>query len=454
MHEIPLTIEVSYLPEWGLWEGVRELIQNAKDAETEMKAEFSVTHQLDTLYIENHGVTLPYKALLLGNTTKADKSQLIGQFGEGLKLGLLALCRAGRRVRILTGGEVWTPKIARSEAFDTDVLHIVIERGHNHNRVGVEIELTEKEWEDYRKRFLFLAEVPEEDNVETPSGNLLLGKEWAGRMYVKGIYVSSDSSLKYGYNFGTVSVDRDRKMVDTWDRRFATGYIWRDAVNRRPDKLFDAFFTMLQDDSEDVSVLDTASVIGRLTEETMDKLVAKFYDVYGTEAVPVASIEQSMRIEHLGRKGVVVSKVLKAVIEYRAGTVEQVTSALQKEALRSYSWHELDQEERFNLVFASELIARAIDYKDSLLAMTNIVDFRSEGTVGQFKDNRVLLARRILKDRDETVATLVHEIAHTNGIDGEHEHVNMLERIWKSILTYTLEENLDGIKEQATSLAG
>jgi hypothetical protein len=37
-----LTIKTDYLPNWGAFEGVRELLQNGKDAETEFHAKLEV----------------------------------------------------------------------------------------------------------------------------------------------------------------------------------------------------------------------------------------------------------------------------------------------------------------------------------------------------------------------------------------------------------------------------
>ena len=38
MSKLELSINVNYLPAWKAWEGIRELVQNGKDAETEFNA--------------------------------------------------------------------------------------------------------------------------------------------------------------------------------------------------------------------------------------------------------------------------------------------------------------------------------------------------------------------------------------------------------------------------------
>jgi hypothetical protein len=107
-----------------------------------------------TLIITNEGATLPREAMLFGHTTKIGQGNLIGKFGEGLKLGMLALVRAGHEVKIRSGSEVWLPKIERSEKFNADVLVIYIETGRQpKDRVQIEVSnVTKEDWALMRPR--------------------------------------------------------------------------------------------------------------------------------------------------------------------------------------------------------------------------------------------------------------------------------------------------------------
>src|SRR5580704_127817 len=138
--KIELSINVEYLKKWDAFSGIRELIQNGMDAQTQFGAKLDVSHYNDTLRIENAGTTLPHEALLLGTTTKANDPKAIGHWGEGLKLGILALIRKGHPVKIRSGSEVWTPSIERSSKFDADVLVFDIKNGAaEKDRVRVEV---------------------------------------------------------------------------------------------------------------------------------------------------------------------------------------------------------------------------------------------------------------------------------------------------------------------------
>lgn len=232
MAKIELSIKTDYLPEWGTWEGVRELIQNCRDAETEFNAPMEVSHNpfTKTLTLTNKGCTLPNEALLLGYTTKTDRDDCIGKFGEGLKLGVLALVRARHKVTIYTGAEVWRPAIIESAKFNNSkVLCFSITKPPtrvNLNRVEVVIEgITREIWNDYNWKFLFLQK-DREGILETHSGHVLTGENHKGLIFVKDIYVCKNKNLKYGYNFKYANIDRDRKMMAYWELQDKLTNVW------------------------------------------------------------------------------------------------------------------------------------------------------------------------------------------------------------------------------------
>lgn len=429
MPKIQLTIKVSYLETWGAYEGVRELVQNAKDAEVEHDATMKVDWYNDTLRITNDGVTMPLKALLLGHTTKLGNSKLIGKFGEGLKLGVLALVRAGHSVKIRNGSEVWTPSIERSELFDDDVLTFNIERGRAaKDRVRVEVGgVNRMAWEKFRQCFLFLAKPKEGDVVETWRGDLLVGDAYKGRVYVKGLFVQTDPEMEFGYDLKDAELDRDRKMVDSYDLRYRTKDILLTAIAEKPELLL-PFAKLLETPTTETESIGEYTAI---PEAVAEKVAQDFKTKHGENAVPVASLAESKDIEHLGKKGVVVSSQLGIVLAKTLGSALTVKAKLKREVVKRYGWHELSDDERAALSEAVELINPVEPVK---LDDIEVVDFRDDKLMGQFKDNKILVAHKHLSDPTEALRIIIHEVAHRDGNDGDKGHVWQLETIWKGVV--------------------
>jgi hypothetical protein len=434
-----LTIKTDYLPGWGPFEGIRELLQNGKDAEDEFHAALEVRHRADTntLVIENEGAVLPREALLFGHTTKVGKSDLRGKFGEGLKLGVLALVRAGHEIKIRSGSEVWVPKIERSEKFNADVLVFHIETGRQlKHRVQIEIcGITKADWDVMRTCFLFLDKKSANDEfrVDTSTGALLLRDSDAGKIFVKGIFVEKDSKLQFGYDLTQdVQVDRDRKMVARWDMEWRLRSIWNAAIVQRKD-LITKYMEALFENTADVAGIDTGNA-SLIPKEVQEQVAAKFLERHGQDAVPVDTMADSKDVEHLGKHGVLVlNKPLKAVLQTFLGTSEEIKTQLANEIVAYHGWGDLSTDERTNMEAAIALVnvVEKVSLDD-----VDVVSFRSDTVVGMFKDSRVLLSKAKLADANFTLETMVHEVAHRFGGDGAHHHVASIERIWSGIVSH------------------
>lgn len=428
--KIQLTIKTTYLPTWDAYCGIRELIQNGKDAEVEHGATMKVDWYNDTLRITNDGVTMPTKALLLGHTTKLGNSRLIGKFGEGLKLACLVLVRAGHPVKIRNGSEVWTPTIEHSDTFDEDVLTFNIDKGRaNKNRVRVEVGgVNRMAWDKFRKCFLFLNPPKKADVVDTWQGDLLLGEAHKGKVFIKGIFVQTDPDLEFGYDFPDAELDRDRKMVQSFDLRYRTKGILLSAVDKVPKMLLGSLTAMLENPTADVEGINE---YGTIPAEVAEKVAEDFTAKHGEDAVPVSSMAESKDVEHLGKKGVVVSKQLGHVLAEKLGSIETVKDGLKREVVKRYGWHELTETEKASLTEALNLVNSV---EPVSLDDIEIVDFRDPNLMGQFKERKILIAHKYLTDPNETLRILIHEAAHRDGGDGDKGHVNRIENIWKGVV--------------------
>ncbi len=440
MSKFTLPIDTSYLPNWGAREGIREMLQNGRDAEIQYDAPLTVRYRKDTatLVVENEGAVIPLKALLIGFSTKRKDRRLAGQYGEGLAFGILALVRDGHAVKIRTGSEVWVPRIEPHEQVGEDVLVFQIAAGRkDEKRVAIEIgNISEETWKKLPEHFLFLSK-DKSDRVQTSYGTLLLGEKYRGNIYVKGIWVCRDRKLNYGYDFDDAETDRDRKMLASYELECHARQVWQEAIATRPD-LFARFMGLLNEQAKDVSGIDTYNA-DDFEEKTRLAVVADFEGRHGKNAIPVSSLADSAEVGHYGKTGVIVSKPLKALLETVLGTTDEMKNKLREEAQTFYGWHELIENEQQNLRLAIKLVSIAAKVS---LAEIDVTDFRDEDIRGLFRDGRVLLARKILADRMLTRRILVHEVAHQIGDDGEKSHVSEIERIHAEI-----EEHLLGTAE-------
>lgn len=431
--KIPLTITVDYLPSWGLYEGIRELVQNGQDAYLEYGAALEIRHrksQPGTLVIENTGCTLPHEALLLGHSSKRGRDDLIGHFGEGLKLGVLALVRVGAAVKIRSGSEVWVPSIEAHPAFDAPVLTFDIQGGReDKNRVSVEISgISSEAWLALKPNFLFLKPPADNKTVKTSKGSLLLAPELAGKIFVKGILVQTLPSFAWGYNLNDAEVDRDRKMVGTYDLQYRLHGIWCEAVAQRDD-LIQSYLHMLDNQAADLNGLDSYYA-GNLPESVRKRAVEQFKRRHGEQALPVENLAQAADIEHLGARGVVCPKALLAVLQAELGNIDIARQKLADMPAKQYSWHELTEQERANIERA---IALVTPHEPVGLDTVDVCDFRREDILGLYRDGRKMLAKEILGDRSRTLEVLIHEVAHKYGADGDKGHVAKIESLWAAI---------------------
>jgi hypothetical protein len=276
---ISLSLTENYAPSWGTWEGVREFIQNWHDGlllhpstarsaiQTRVERRGGLVRFVanvgaqelgvveydpsrEALTLINRNVALGRNVLLLGHSVKAQHADVAGQFGEGMKVGALALLREGRTVVMHTAQEQWSWARAMDEQFGVRVLSIFVS-GRDQDQAletGSELvlgqddtctqiaTLTPGEWATYQRRFLFL-EKPR-DSFSSAVGSLLFDEALSGQLYVKGIWISDQSrdGLRSGLDLREIRLDRDRRAVaHPSDVEHQASSLWVRAVEDRPE---------------------------------------------------------------------------------------------------------------------------------------------------------------------------------------------------------------------------
>ena len=221
MKKYELSLSRNYVSSWGIQEAIRELLQNAKDSNGKEKIDIDKTNGVIT--IENQNTSIPSSTLLLGNTSKKDDLDKIGQFGEGYKLAILVLLREGKEVSIKNGNRNWNPSFEYSDNFECEVLCIT-ETNCNGNDLIFEISgFNSSELDELENEFLGL-NGRAYNSIQTSYGEILTDSNFKGKVYVDGLPVYEDDNFDYGYNFKPcyVSLDRDRKSINIYELKRLT----------------------------------------------------------------------------------------------------------------------------------------------------------------------------------------------------------------------------------------
>ena len=291
MTRLELTISPDYVSKWGVWEAVREILQNTIDNK-EKEQIFSYNASKQILTIGNKDTVLEKQTLLLGNSTKRNDSNTIGQYGEGYKLALLILTRLGKRIEIKNGKEIWFPKIIKSRKYDSELLVMDIEKTkENKDLEFVIYGITKSEFEKVMDRTLIYADAIEK--IETPYGNILLDEKYRRKVFVEGLYVKKMidcENMRYGYDIKAnhIELDRDRMSVSEFNLFWETSRMFAYLIRENQLEYGDMIYGMVSKEMADVSYLKNMmdnSVRTEMFEDLCEMCAKDFLETYGTNAI-------------------------------------------------------------------------------------------------------------------------------------------------------------------------
>ena len=243
---------------WGIWEGLREVLQNQFDGivkkikdktkihvipksdyvyngiKYQFEFEFKSYDTNDTkvygsikydrinkcLIIQNLG-NLDKADLLMGGRgekSNGDNKEIIGRHGEGMKLGAMAFVRGGKDFRIYTKGEQWKFQLAEDKRFplnDNKNIKCLKVNFDNDNNLDHEDKITveiypidlENEWIKYIDRILWLVKwqkdeklnlcaIQAKDEQGKTFGEIFLSEKFKNKIYVKDIFVQEFKAIE------------------------------------------------------------------------------------------------------------------------------------------------------------------------------------------------------------------------------------------------------------------
>ena len=268
-------ISEKYCKNWGLREAIREFIQNQYDGvitkikskknlkilkvgkeyiikerkkhldydfmkigEDKIYGEIRYDKNKKTLSISNEGELFLTDFLLGGSSSKDELNNpdIIGVFGEGMKLAILALCRLEKNVTIFSSEKLYSFKIKEDYNFvknNKPEKCLFCKIGKNYdlnmkNQVKVIIEnINENEWGNEIDKFLWLLGKDIDiftslDKNNKENGQIIYENYLKNKIFVKGIYIQELEELnennKYekehipGFN-ANLKLDRDRNCI-------------------------------------------------------------------------------------------------------------------------------------------------------------------------------------------------------------------------------------------------
>jgi hypothetical protein len=453
MARIPLSVCSEYLPNWGVHEGLRELVQNYIDAADDSGVKGEIRYEGGTargrVFLRNPSARpLTREALLFGATSKADRADQRGQFGEGMKVGTLALVRAGRSVTIRTQAETWVASLSPAPDFGGRKVLTFDTRKRSTEVDAVEVEIGPvemEEWNAIRNAFMFMQEEEEPVNSEKGyTGALLLDARHRDAVFAKGILVTRMEGCRYGYDLANLDLNRDRSMVNEWDVRYQVVSLISEQYRKGTVTLSDISSMFLDNTWEmrDGNVWMYSSVGRDLLVDMVER--KKKSSPFARGIIVTSSEDEAVKAESYGYAPVRIPKNLQDAVRHflvsdkdeylnfrkkvSIVTYAEMIAEMQDAIEVTHTLSDLTVEERGNLDWSIALLSRV-----DVSVNPEIVTFIRNDLLGLYKGGKISLSRSILTDKQETLGTLIHEYSHGWGGDGSIEHTRKIEETWVKV---------------------
>ncbi len=408
MSKIQLTIDPGYCEGWGAWEGTREMVSNAKDAEElnpQNAMEIRHKEPLSQLQIKTKNVTVdPAKLLVLGQSSKRGRD-VRGRFGEGFAIGCMALTRAGHPVSFRNADTSWRCSFERVEDGPLVGQELLTFYSRNITPTAdfvVTIDnITKDVWDAMRPLFLFLVPPPTEETVSVDRGTLILSESRRGMVYARGVFVRRFEKLECGYDLRDIQLDRDRQMVDEWTLGTSLSDLWASVLSGHKDikQAQDALARRAYDLAKGGSD-ESRHFRWRTDDRLIKHMKAQFIAEHGEDAVPVSTMEEAQEIEDLGAKPAVVNSTLRELLAKTGLSTEAARTSLEGQVQVRLLPSQLTD--------AEKKASRSIDV---LSKHYIVVEFRGQATCKMIDEDKLLAVdRRVLA---QPTADILRKIAST-----------------------------------------
>lgn len=306
MRRFELGMSLDYVSSWTIVDAVREVFQNSLDEEIqnpENKWYFNYDADSQILRIGNKLSRLSTKSLLLGCSSKRDDKGTIGQHGEGYKVATIVLLRSGCGVTVYNYNEkeIWTAKVIKSRRYGTDIGVFDVEKMGVFKSVPEQslifeiTNITPEVYDAIKGSNLWLQDDLGKVINSEGYGRVLLDEKYAGKVFVKGLFVCNKEQLAFGYDLepSLIELDRDRGLVDSFNLQYRLGNLIIhtgniDFIKSVKDK-WDGYYIRCFDNFGSPNI-----------EGVYDDALKRFTDKYGEDAIPCTDTERFNMLKKRG----------------------------------------------------------------------------------------------------------------------------------------------------------
>lgn len=440
---------LNYRREWGIWEAIRDIVQNALD---EAEA-YQWGYDTHGLWIKDTGRGVLIKNFLMGGQQQKP-DYMRGKFGEGMKIAALALLREGYQVRVMTRGfEIWAvlhpQKVQISPPVYEDCICFLWRE--NGSRTGTIWSIRGYTGSSYQNNFaqnlppgLVLARAASTISQPVQRYNLLLRSDGAargqlydagkymGRLYCRDIWLK-DIESPFSYNLWgfEVAPDRHGPLHDT-EMYQDMGRLWMGISNPAYLKML---LTMLMDPpTEAVGGWKNTEEFKRLSfdHRSRNPATGKLYSeimvenkvswqraweaVAGKHAVIATEARYTGMVQHLGYRsqGMTwnVRATLSLVIKTDTELMREMADRLEESKRVPDS--QLTERQLANLKLARRIAEdydRVGEVNAGIIPPPSDVMARTAGFY-EFGTGMIKIHVDVLESTPQTVAVVVHELGH------------------------------------------
>lgn len=407
-------ISENYVKKWTISSAIRELISNGLDADKETCHE-RVNDGLHLRWMDgkgvilNQGIKMERRHLLIGESEKGDSQ--IGQFGEGLKLAALVLCREGRAIEVASGTDRYSFYMANNDfGVRTLGVHLTTD-AFPLDGTQVTFDCTETEFNEAKGLFRCYNEV---EAVEEHGEAGILST--SGDIYILGVKVCTleDAVLSYDLDDKTL-VNRDRTVVDNAKLKSAI----KDQLARLHDPVT---IQKLLTGALNPSAYERGLLF---FPNHMSAWKEAVKSLWGEKVCTISEKgEKNANAEYLHYKVVDLGHGLNQVLNYycKVAKADEVTGDAAEKAVPK---KQLTKEERANINKAKAFCVKHYKYfSDNIFKEDHITVLVTETfddyKHGQIEDDKFLYVnRRIVDNLPRLIAVMLHELAHHRSAAGD-----------------------------------